>query len=41
MGAGPMVALGSLELAGAENGLSHGKKGKKRESPIRVGGNYV
>jgi len=30
MGAGPMVALGSLELAGAENGLSHGKKEKEK-----------
>ena len=40
MGAGPMVALGSLELAGAENGLSHGKK-EKRESPIRVGGKIM
>lgn len=40
MGAGPMLALGSLELAGAENGFPHGKK-EKRESPIRVGGNYV
>ena len=40
MGAGPMLALGSLELAGAENGLSHGKK-EKRESPIRVGGSKM
>ena len=30
MGANPMLALGSLEFAGAENGLSHGKKKKEK-----------
>lgn len=28
MGANSMLALGSLEFAGAEKGLSHGKKRK-------------
>lgn len=34
MGAGPMLALGCLELAGAENGFPHGKK-EKRENLLK------
>ena len=34
----PMLALGSIELVGAEDILSHGKNRKIKENPQGLGG---